>query len=700
MDTGDDPLWDLLARWEESYRQGQDVPAGDLCPDCPALAARLADLIDSLKRMDWLLKPPDEAEGRALAWPADFGEYTVLEQIGVGGMGHVYKALHRRMDRTVALKLLPVADPNLLRRFGEEVRSAARLHHPNVVTAYDAGEYDGRPFLVMEYVEGNDLLRHVQERGPLPVTAAVDAVAQAAKGLGYAHDKGLVHGDVKPANLLGGVDGTVKVLDLGLARVRSTDAGGEPVAGTVDYLAPEQTSETRRADPRADVYSLGCTLFFLLTGRPVFEAQTIIQKVVAHRESPAPPLHQARPEAGDRLDAVFRRMVAKRPEDRYQSMSEVVEALEGWRRSLLPAPRTSRSYRRWIWLLGLMPALAVAGAAVWWASRGRPADQAVAGAAPPPGKPGRAPGQLLRFGDGVDDNFAGIAFHPDGRHALTGSFEGVVRLWDVDAGHEVRQFRGHAAKVHGVAFSRDGRLALTGGGDGDCTVRLWDADTGEQVRCFEGHTGGVWSVAFSPNGERVLSAGDDETVRVWEVATGGELYRFNRHAGSAFSAAFSPDGRHALSGGKDHTVRYWDTASGEQIHYLGGHEAPVWAVAVSPNGRRAVSGDLASIGCVWDLEAGRLLYRVSSPTRAIFAVAFSPDGNYALTGGGTAFLQPEGRGFDFTVCLWEVESGRLVQRYEGHTAVVWGLAFSPMGDRFVSCGSDRTIRTWSTPGNN
>lgn len=335
MNTTDDKLWDLLATWEERYRQGQDVPAEELCRDCPELTQEVADSITSLKRMDWLLKPMKDDDLSPRKLPFDFGEYTVIERIGTGGMGQVFKALHRRMDRIVALKILPegsVKSADALARFQQEVRSAAQLIHPNIVTAYDAGEHEGSPFLVMELVEGRDLFRHIQEYGPLPMEKAVDYILQSARGLEYAHRKGIIHRDIKPANLLLGVDGTVKILDMGLASFRP--AGDETLAGTVDYLAPEQTGEIRRSDQRSDIYSLGCTLFFLLTGKPLYEGKTVIQKVLAHREQPIPSLNT--------LDAVFQKMVAKQPEARYQTMTEIIQALQ---KSTAPS-----KHRKGLWL--------------------------------------------------------------------------------------------------------------------------------------------------------------------------------------------------------------------------------------------------------------------------------------------------------------------------------------------------------------
>ncbi|HWB10677.1 MAG TPA: bifunctional serine/threonine-protein kinase/formylglycine-generating enzyme family protein [Pirellulales bacterium] len=269
------------------------------------------------------------------------GNYVVLDRIGAGGMGQVFKAWHRRMQRTVALKTLPdqrAAGEDSVARFRREILSAAQLSHPNIVAAYDADVVQHVHFLVMEHVDGPNLADLVRERGPLPVALAVRYVLDAARGLAYAHQRGIVHRDVKPSNLIVGSSGSVKVLDLGLARSAAPTAGAEltmpgDVVGTLEYMAPEQAAGAPDVDQRADIYGLGCTLYRLITGEFPYRGPSAAALIAAHRDEKIPSLIASRDDVPRALDRLFKRMVAKQPAERFQTMDEVVRALEKLRLS-------------------------------------------------------------------------------------------------------------------------------------------------------------------------------------------------------------------------------------------------------------------------------------------------------------------------------------------------------------------------------
>ena len=301
-----------------------------------------AELAKALVRHKRLTKFQAQAIFQGKTQGLIMGDYVVLDRIGAGGMGQVYKAKHKVMERIVALKTLPPAATKLeaaVKRFHREVKVAARLSHPNIVTAHDAGEAHGTHYLVMELVEGSDLASHVRQGGRLPVGTALDYTLQAARGLEYAHLESVIHRDMKPSNLLLDKKGTVKVLDMGLARLNETigpdDETGQhtltgtgQAMGTVDFMPPEQAENVKEADERSDIYSLGCTLYYLLTGQSVYGGDTTIMRLLAHRTADIPSLRAKRPEVPAHLDAVFQKMVAKNPEDRYGSMTEVIAALE------------------------------------------------------------------------------------------------------------------------------------------------------------------------------------------------------------------------------------------------------------------------------------------------------------------------------------------------------------------------------------
>jgi hypothetical protein len=273
--------------------------------------------------------------------PHSFGQYDLLEQLGNSPTGAIWKARHRVTGRIVALKLLSrqaAASADFVERFHRKTKILAELNHPNVIAAHQAGQEGQTFFLVMEYVDGQNLTAVVKDRGPLPVDEAVGYLRQAAEGLAHVHRHGICHRDVKPGNLLLDGRGVLKVVGFGMAHIDSDRVAGAAgqenltqqgqTLGTYDYMPPEQAVDSRRADPRCDVYSLGCTLHTLLVGRPPYAGKSITAQLMAHQASPAPRLRAARSDMPEWLDQVFAKMLAKRPEDRFSSMQEVIAALD------------------------------------------------------------------------------------------------------------------------------------------------------------------------------------------------------------------------------------------------------------------------------------------------------------------------------------------------------------------------------------
>ncbi|HTU16784.1 MAG TPA: protein kinase, partial [Gemmataceae bacterium] len=307
--------------------------------------------------------------------PLSLGQYRLLDDLGRGGMGRVYKALHTIMGRVVAIKVISpelVSDPVAVEWFRREVRACTQLNHPNIVMAYDANEAEGLHFLVMEYVHGVTLDALVKRHGPLPITHACALMRQAALGLQHAHDKGMVHRDIKPGNLLiphpegdqpserltGGTPvPLVKILDFGLARLQGKSKGdtialrGETgVLGTPDYIAPEQSRDIHAADIRSDLYSLGCAFYFTLAGRVPFPCENAMEKLVKHLMEQPEPLEKVRPDVPPAVAALVRRLMAKEPAERYQTPAELSRELDVWsaeRPTFFPATRTSE---RPIWI--------------------------------------------------------------------------------------------------------------------------------------------------------------------------------------------------------------------------------------------------------------------------------------------------------------------------------------------------------------
>ena len=627
--------------------------------------------------------------------PLRLGNYLLLDRVGHGGMGLVHKAVHERMNRVVALKVLPpvaAMDSGLVARFRREVQVAAKLHHPHVVTAYDADEANGVHFLVMELVEGRDLGAIVEQEGPLSIDDALDCVEQAAEGLAYAHGEGVLHRDVKPANLLRDASGRVKVLDMGLARLDSSEGlttTGE-FLGTAMTMAPEQGDDVRLVDERSDVYGLGCTLYFLLTGHHVYERDSAVQLLLAHARDPIPRLRDARPDAPASLEELFESMVGKDRDDRPPTMQAVIAGLRAVRAGetpdLPPAPSAGRRRLPPWTRRGRAPAalLVVVLAGLFaWSALGTPEG----GAPNPKRAAARLEATLLRTLRGHDGTVHGVAVHPDGRRILSASGDGTVGIWDLATGESLGRLEGHADAVRSVVCLRDGNTVVSASDDG--SIRVWDLAKRATVSVLSGHEAKVRQLALAPDESWVASASKDGTLRIWDLPAGTERARRSEHAAwvgdnmGLLSLAVRQDGRVLATSAFDRTVRIWDTATFEVVRTLGPHASDVGQVAFTADGSRLL----------YDLEGGHVRVMDGDGAAEAAHVVAHEDWVYSIACAHGAPIVATGSQ-DRSICLWNHETGEILATLTGHDYTIGALAFSLDDHVLVSGSGDETVRLW------
>jgi len=658
--------------------------------------------------------------------PEQISSYRLENEIARGGMGIVYRGVHMVFEEVVAIKAIYrelMVNPDIRQRFLNEARIQRRLQHPNIVQIREFLVADDCFYIVMELIQGETLAQRLKAVGrPMTMAEAAPIFRQALEGLGFAHSQGVIHRDIKPSNLMLTTEGVTKLTDFGIARGRETvDLTRTGMAvGTASYMSPEQIQGTQ-IDYRTDIYSLGITLYEVLTGRVPFErpkdSDSDFPVLTAHTVQPPPPPRQFAPSIPASVEAAILKALAKRPEERFQSCAEFQAALgleSGQARDVIEALRAKP-----VEPVKPSPGIAPNKAAVPAESKPKAPSAARPASRPPDLQPRSAklartptsrPAWVLPLGailillllaagawrwyrvrqenfrlvqtfTGHQGEVTSVAFSPYGRMLASGSTDGTVKLWDLATQTLKKTLTGHDDYIEAVSFSPDGHLLATGSADG--TIKLWDIPEGDLKQTFKGNGDSILTVAFGPHAQMLAAGGWDSTIEIWDVTTGKLKETLKGHGRPVSSVVFCPDGHLLASASEDKTIKLWNVATGELVKTLTGHEGKVTSVDFNPDGNLLASGSGDTTVKIWDVASGLAVQTFTGHKLWVRSVTFSPDGRLLASGS-----------HDNTIKVWDVPTGKVKQTLRGHGFDVESVAFSRDGQWIASGSADRSIKLW------
>jgi serine/threonine protein kinase/tetratricopeptide (TPR) repeat protein len=609
---------------------------------------------------------------------ADFPELELVELVGRGGMGAVYKARQPALDRWVALKILfpsSGGDAAFTERFTREAQAMGKLAHPGIVAIHGLGRAGEYPYLLMEYVHGTNLREAL--RAGMDSVRVLAVIRDVCDALDYAHSRGLVHRDIKPENILLDAGGAAKVADFGLAKIAGSDESTRltrttQVMGTPHYMAPEQVTAPLEVDHRADVYAVGVVFYEALTGHLPLGRFALPSQIAA----------------GDpRIDRVVLRALENDPGQRYQHARELAADLEAIVRSPEARSASSAGRLRRAALIGLGVGVLVAG--ISGLATYLTYKPAISRPSPPPVLPPeqRSSGEYIPPVTTLVGQWGlvhAIAFDAEGRRVVGGSRDGSIKVWERDGAKVERSFTGHVGEVDSIALSDDNSILVASTG---AQVSVWDFGTGALRHTLNGHTGRAFGVATTPDGRRIVSGGAEGTMRIWDGGDGKLLHTLRHEGGKVLSVAIGVDGRAAVSGSDNGTVRIWDTESGQLRTTIQAHTGPVDRLVISRDGQTLLTASDDRSAAAWLMTTGRNMRRFEGHYDEVWSVALSPDGSQVLTAGK-----------DDIIRVWDKQRGAEIKRQPARLQGVTDLAFSSDGQWFAASGVDGSIKIWRVPG--